>query len=557
MANEDYEADDFSDELNDRDNRIIESSRCVLHENLFTQMEALKHMSANEQDDMLDLCDSFVHERNAMHALIRDVIKQRKPIEIEAATTAEATTDRNGKKKRKIYKLIDSNSSKAIANMYKQQLNFLHNYSGSCTIRATNNYNLMGYMHKSKEVYTNFSGGTDQDMIDEEKSVAGSTADLLEYIQFQNIDRSYLKFTDASRMVNVRILFTSTPTVMAGNMYDMPRHSQAGFKNRKNRRNRSRYTNKHGAVDVDDDDDDDDYDDNYDDNIEMDDSDQSNTEDDDDDDDDEDNNKIVTAKYRKRTGSATAATAAAKTNESKKLRLKKKQLMKYIQHPIHQTAIKLIDFVFFNATECWNLWNDVLDRCLQVFQHRRMYPIKDSLYRIIMVAIRCNSNGTRLSTESGWWYGKDATEKIVPIHEHGLLTKLGLLVDFVNSFRVLMRQTLLCCCYAINRQATHRLHYTKKHVCHFPATSQGVYQELFLTSRIGHDLVCNLPCDTTKHCYKWLVTYQQAREIVYHQKRFTFTDRLRQHLSVLTDDYHGGFYANLPQYQTSNANIVD
>lgn len=138
--------------------------------------------------------------------------------------------------------------------------------------------------------------------------------------------------------------------------------------------------------------------------------------------------------------------------------------------------MRLLDFAFANGGECWNLWCHVLGQVLDVHDETRMWPRGDSVTRVAVLVERPGSN--------------DESYRFV--HEHGLVTKLSpRLVSFVRAYRRLMRHTVIACCFAVRRAGGRlRTAYTKRHECTFPAMSQNVYVELFLTTGIGHDLLC-------------------------------------------------------------------
>lgn len=203
-----------------------------------------------------------------------------------------------------------------------------------------------------------------------------------------------------------------------------------------------------------------------------------------------------------------------------------RRVVAYLEHPIHRHAIKLLDFVLVSGDECWELWGETVRRALVVHREKRLYPIKDSLFDLWMLE----------SVE-------DRSSRYVGMPGNGLLTKLGSLLDFCLSLRQLMRLCMVCGCYGMPRQATERMNYTQKHDCCLPATAQGVYQQIFLTSKVGHELMCTLPLTAKKHCLKWLAMFEHARTAL-HGDDHDESSLLRHHLSELG---FGGGFAQPPQ----------
>lgn len=175
------------------------------------------------------------------------------------------------------------------------------------------------------------------------------------------------------------------------------------------------------------------------------------------------------------------------------------QLREYVEHPIHQVAICILNYVVTDGRECWSIWSDILSRALTTYQRFHAYPVKDSLFGLIMMP---------------WASDSRAEETFLGVPAHGGLTKLGGLVDFVRSFRLLMRTTILCGCYGLRRKTKSRLNYTQKHECCLPANSRSVYNEIFMTSKNGHDLMCTMPLNSVCSCFEWLVLFEQTRKLL-------------------------------------------
>lgn len=191
----------------------------------------------------------------------------------------------------------------------------------------------------------------------------------------------------------------------------------------------------------------------------------------------------------------------------------------YLKSSVHARVIKLLDFAFLDGDECWTLWNQVLDRCLTVRQHTGFFPIKDSVYELTMMVADENSDAIR------------------PAPLHGLLTKLGNFVDFAQSFRILMQMSVLSCCYLSGgkKGPSDRLNYTKQHNCVFPAASQHAYNQIFLTSKFGHELLCNLSMHNTQECLWWLKVFNQTRAEIARIKSLRVSDKLEQFLEAFDE----------------------
>lgn len=216
------------------------------------------------------------------------------------------------------------------------------------------------------------------------------------------------------------------------------------------------------------------------------------------------------------TDSDNAPLSSATATERQRDRELLTRINAYLEHAVHTRAIKLLDFALVSGYECWTLWNDTLDRALQVYNRRRLYPVKSSLFHLGIVV------SVGVATASA-------------VHLHGLNTNLGLLVNFVQSLRMLMHMSLLSCCYGMQRKALDRLNYTKQHDCAFPAASQGVYNQLFLTSKLGHELLCNAPVNTSRECVAWLLLYRETRRLVFERQGWSHSGLLDAHLAMLQD----------------------
>lgn len=182
----------------------------------------------------------------------------------------------------------------------------------------------------------------------------------------------------------------------------------------------------------------------------------------------------------------------------------------FLKNSVHARAIKLLDFTFANGSECWLFWNQVLDRCLLVYQHLGFFPVKDSVYDLTVVA-------------------DENSDTVHAVPSHGGLTKLGNFTDFAQSFRILMQMSILGCCYVSAKKGpSDRLNYTKQHNCVFPAASQHAYNEIFLTSKFGHDLLCNSSMQNTDECLRWMKTFAQTRADIARIKSLRVSDKLEQ-----------------------------
>jgi hypothetical protein len=385
-------------------------NNCALHtDNFQLLVDLYKKLNEKEQREIIDLATSHVHDRHMIRIILHESAKKG----AGSADNGPQITD-DGRKRRKVYKLLDSSSTRSIARLYEQALQYLKQHATGCETT-------IDLHHVANDVQTNYTNGDDDDFSAEEHNL-----------------------NPLSGHVQQRFYSIENATTMASH-YDASRPIDVSF----------------------------------------------------------------------RFASSSAASSSSQPTPSSS----NNQLIEYLTNPVHKHAIKLLDFVFVDARECWTLWNDVMDRAISVHRVKRMYPIKDSLYDVTVLY--------------------DRTERtIFPHHTHGLITKLGLLVDFVLSFRVLMQHSIIACCYAIKREAAHRTHYAKKHECQFPATSQGVYQELFLTSKYGHDLVCNLPVNSAESAVYWLTVYQETREMMLEKKKIDgFSDKLAQHLYEWNNRY--------------------
>lgn len=431
---------------------------CTLHANVFRLMNDFKQLPYQQQMRVHKYVSEYIHDRHVIHALLYDWLNNGGKKDNDRYDYDD-DDDHDGllrsKKRRKIYKLVDSSSSRSVAKIYERYLSFLNGHRNVCRlmiVKTSRNgttadtrddeytddrrYGSFAYAvptsleHVSYYVHTNYSSGSDTDMREDELR-ENPMARFVSDLRFVSVDACTLDYPDVSRALD---------TVVTLQMMDVVRRRSAHYSSSLN----------------------------------------------------------------------------AQLDGSS-------ELIVYLKQPIHRMVVKLLDFVFFEAEECWSLWNDVLDRCLSIHSERSLYPIKDSLYEIVM--IQDDTNATVIAS----------------FHTHGLLTKLGTLVDFVNSFRLLMRYSILCCCYGMKRQAVHRMNYTRKHECCWPAASQGVYHELFLTSKQGHDLLCNLSVNCSADAFKWLATFEQTRDMLCTRKKIRYTDRLKRHLNELEPTY-GGFF---------------
>lgn len=389
---------------------------CVVHANNFRLFADLhKRFDEKEQQEIFRIANEHVHDRHMIRVLLHEHATRGR------RNDGPQTTE-DGKKRRKVYKLLDSSSRKSIAHFYEEALIYLKQHGNECAITNDLLY------HVSGEVQTNYTNGDDEDFRTDEYNFNPVA---------RHVDEKFFSIEHANTMFSV---------------YEASRPIEVSFR--------------------------------------------------------------ITLSHPRRN-------ANNGNDNGDNHRRERNLLIDYLTHPAHRTAVKLLDFVFLDARECWALWNDVMDRAISVHREKRLFPIKDSLYHITVLY-------------------EPVGRTIFPHHTHGLVTKVGLLVDFVLSFRVLMQHSIIACCYAIKREATHRTHYTKKHDCHFPATSQGVYQELFLTSKYGHDLVCNLNVDGRESALHWLRLYQETRELMLEKKKIdAFTDKLQHLLHDFTDHGYG------------------
>jgi hypothetical protein len=489
------------------------STKCPIHANNFQELAEFKRFSNKQKQSVINVSQNYLHDRHMIRVLLHEMLKSKTATEsltaIASTSTSTSTitnqqttsnsayasqpdTER-GRKKRKVYKLVDSAAEKSISRLYERAINYLAQHTSECTIELSTPEQHR-WLHTAYDVQTNYSNGNDSDFQQEE--IALNTVAACVQTKFSSVAVSTMTApTDATRGVDVSFELLAKPF------------------------SKLQFGEENGMVDE---------------------------------------------------------TRQPHHQEQQEQRLQHQQhqqhqqqlqstqnayrgLVEHLKNPINRVAVKLLDFVFLNAHECWTVWNEILDRAIRVYRAKSLYPVKDSVYDITVVnGNACHREKTRKTydpliaaynydDDDDYGYNHSSIERdaIFPHHTHGLITKVGVLIDFVLSFRILMRHSIIACCYAIKREAVHRTHYTKKHDCQFPATSQGVYHELFLTSKLGHDLVCNLPVTTEEEAMQWLVTYQEMRDLLLQRKNIPFTDRLRQHLQLLSGGAYGGFNLSL------------
>lgn len=180
-------------------------------------------------------------------------------------------------------------------------------------------------------------------------------------------------------------------------------------------------------------------------------------------------------------------------------------------------VLSLLNFAFFNGMECWSFWNHTVLLAIKCYNTFGLYPINDSLVSISVVLLNNGEN--------------------VFVHDRGITTKLGTLTEFAQSLQFLMKICVVSCCYAINRRSTVRNNYNAKHRCWFPAKTNGIYNELFTTTRYGHDLLCNNKIQTYKDSVKWLKLYEVTqKQSNLDQKQMT-NNVIHDHVSMLENTY--------------------
>lgn len=488
------------------------TNRCVLHQNVFDLLPEFSRLSNRQRIALIDYCAEFVPRRHLVYALLRELYE-----DMNRRSTANP-------KHRKVYKLVNSSSNKSIAKLYEFYLRNLHDYSYECELQEVNPQD-ESYRHITRSVHTNYTNGDTTDMRDEELSSYKGWAlvdDTLSRIDFLDFEHETMSSTDASRCVDVqltiRLPLQATPKLSGG----------LGQNNQQQQQHLMLF-----------DDDNDDYD--YDDDYEVDDLDG-----------DggfygfDDGNDYYYDQYGRRQLRRRRQLPRRQQRPRKKLKSSSQRvssdnldasnsrLLQYVELPIHRQTIKLLDYVLESGHECWTLWSETLWRALQTYRQKRLYPIKDSLYDLLMVPLNHDNPNT--------------TTTYVSVPAQGGITKLGSLIDFVLSLRHLMRMTMICGCYGMLRQASERMNYTQKHDCCLPATSQGVYQEVFLTSKIGHELMCTSPLDTNKHCVKWLALFDRAGSMCWRD-RDSDDNRRRQALRMHLVELSGSSGFTLDQYK--------
>lgn len=456
---------------------------CALHANPFKLLTVVQRLSPRDRLRATEYAREFIPARHLIHALLRDAAAEHDRLAAKRghnrnnggdywSTTGLAVdehtrlidaADKNqynnngtvdGKKKRRVIRLLNSTSNRSVAHVYESYWRSLQQYRDSCRLQPD-------WQHTAYGVHTNFSHGDDTEMAEEENELMSLSAakpfpfGATAYSTITNTDAAA---ADARTMNNA----TSAQPRFAFRSVDQP----TGTSTKATRKIdvatidgmvRDHYTDEF------DDDDDDVNDDNYD-------------------------------RGARKTTSPSIA------------------LFAYMQHPIHRRAIHSLNYALRSGDECWSLWGETVDRALRVYRVRRLYPVKDSLFDLTVVL------GER---------------RHVAIPLHGITTKVGSLLDFTVSLRQLMRHTMLTACYELRKSTRQRSHYTSRHECTLPANSQGVYHEVFLTGRQGHDLLCRIELTDTPRARQWLWLFEETREMMAGRGVFEHTATLRQHLTML------------------------
>lgn len=218
-------------------------------------------------------------------------------------------------------------------------------------------------------------------------------------------------------------------------------------------------------------------------------------------------------------------------------------------HIAHSHAIHILDFVFFSEFDAWDFFNQVLEYGIQAFRENGVYPIKHSLWDIILLTKKQHRFATRITDTL-------SLENYRTVWLYSSTTVVGGLTLFAQTFRQILR-TCLCtsCSYFLNRKVMNTRKNGTKHDCVMPKTSQGTYYAMFLRLQAGHELICTDKIENDTEAINWFKKYDSINNHLWRRRRITRCLLLNEHLAEASEEAGNG--GDGLRVQTTQKNSVE